>query len=62
VDYSDRLDALQQRVAAAKTAVQTAATESRDQLHKRIDKAQGDVLDAIDARAQAGELAAVARA
>jgi multidrug resistance efflux pump len=43
MDFSERLDALQQRVAAAKTAVQGAATESREQIGKRIDQAQVDL-------------------
>ena len=43
MDFSERLDALQQRVAAAKTAVQDAATESREQIGKRIDQAQVDL-------------------
>ena len=38
MDFSDRLDALQQRAAAAKTEVQAAAAESREQLRQRIDQ------------------------
>jgi len=37
MDFSAQFDALQQRAAAAKSAVQAAATESRDQLRQRID-------------------------
>lgn len=37
MDYRERLDALKQRVAAAKAAVQDAARESREELKKRID-------------------------
>ncbi len=46
MDFSARVDELQQRVAATKTAVQAAATESRDQLRQRIDQAQQDAKDA----------------
>lgn len=35
MDYSRRVDELQQRVAAIKGAVQAAATESREQLRQR---------------------------
>ncbi|NMI02077.1 hypothetical protein [Pseudonocardia acidicola] len=43
MDFSAQLDALQNNVAEAKAAVETAATESRDQLRQRIDQAQVDV-------------------
>src|SRR4029450_2405983 len=43
MEFSERLDALQQRVAAAKADVQAAATESREQIGKRIGQAQGDL-------------------
>ena len=46
MDFSARVDELQQRVAATKAAVQAAATESRDQLRQRIDQAQQDAQDA----------------
>jgi predicted nucleic acid-binding Zn-ribbon protein len=42
VDFSSQLDGLQHQVADARTGVQVAATESRDQLRKRIDQAQAD--------------------
>jgi hypothetical protein len=42
MDFSSQLDGLQQQVADARTAVQAAATESRDQLRRRIDQAQAD--------------------
>ena len=45
MDYSTRVDELQQRVVATKAAVQAAATESRDQLRQRIDQAQQDAKD-----------------
>ena len=35
MDFSSRLDGLQQQVADARTGVQAAATESRDQLRQR---------------------------
>jgi hypothetical protein len=46
MDFSARVDELQQRVTATKSAVQAAATESRDQLRQRIDQAQQDAKDA----------------
>src|SRR5436190_14260799 len=56
MDFSERLDALQQRVAAAKADVQAAATESREQLGKRIDQAQVDLDRAVEnAQQQAGQ-------
>jgi hypothetical protein len=42
MDYSSQLDGLQRQVADARTGVQAAATESRDQLRQRIDQAQVD--------------------
>ena len=59
MDFSAQLDALQQRAAAAKSAAQAAATESREQLRQRIDQAQVDInLAAKDAQQQAGQAAA----
>src|SRR5689334_3341206 len=56
MEFSERLDALQQRVAAAKGDVQAAATESREQIGKRIDQAQGDLDRAVkNAQQQAGQ-------
>jgi hypothetical protein len=46
MDFSRRVDELQQRVAATKATVQDAATESREQLRQRIDQAQQDAKDA----------------
>jgi hypothetical protein len=42
MDFSEKLDALQGRVASAKMAMQSAASESREQLKHRIDKAQDE--------------------
>lgn len=57
MNYSERLDALQQRVAAAKTAVQEAGRESREQLKQRIDRAQDDIDRATEsARQRAGQV------
>jgi predicted DNA-binding protein len=47
MDFSERLDALQQHVAATRAAVQGAVTESREQLEKRIDQAQVDLDQAV---------------
>src|SRR4029450_13290223 len=46
MDFSRRLDELQQRVAATKATVQAAATESREQLRQRVGQAQQDAKDA----------------
>lgn len=43
MEFSERLDALQERVGAAKASVKAAAAESREQIGKRIDQAQGDI-------------------
>jgi hypothetical protein len=58
MDFSERLDALQQRVAAAKAAVQAAATESREQIGKRIDQAQVDLDRGVKNAQQHAEQAA----
>ena len=62
MDFSTKLDDLQQRVADAKAAAQAAVSESREQLRQRIDQARVDVdLAAKDTRQQVGEAAASAR-
>jgi hypothetical protein len=62
MDFSAKLDDLQQRAAHAKAAAQAAGSESREQLRQRIDQAKVDVdLAAKDARQQVGEAAASAR-
>jgi hypothetical protein len=62
-NFSTRLDELQQRVATARTAVQTAATESDAQLKERIDRAQSDLDRAgQNARQEVSEAADSARA
>ena len=51
MDFSAKLDELEQRAADAKTSAQAAVSESRDQLRQRIDQAQVDVNLAVkDAR------------
>jgi uncharacterized phage infection (PIP) family protein YhgE len=42
MDFTSRLDGLQQQVADTRTTVQAAANESHDQLKRRIDQAQED--------------------
>ena len=54
MDFSAQFDDLQKRVAEAKAAAQTAATESRDQLKQRIDQAQDDLDQAIEETKQQG--------
>lgn len=62
MNFSEKLDALQQRVVDAKTAIQTATGESREQLKHRIDKAQGDADQAVQhAEDQTKQAAASAR-
>ena len=62
MDFSAKLDDLQQRAAHTKAAAQAAVSESREQLRQRIDQAKVDVdLAAMDARQQVGEAAASAR-
>ena len=62
MDFSARLDDLQQHAAHAKAAAQAAVSESREQLRQRIDQAKVDLdLAAKDARQQVGEAAASAR-
>ena len=62
MDFSAKLDDLQQRAADAKAAAQAAVSESREQLRQRIDQAKVDVdLAAKDTRQQVGEAAASAR-
>jgi hypothetical protein len=55
MDFSARVDELQQRVAATKSAVHAAATESREQLRQRIDQAQQDAKDAQQRAQQRGD-------
>jgi hypothetical protein len=43
MDFSAKLDDLQQRAADAKAAAQAAESESRQQLRQRIDQARVDV-------------------
>jgi chromosome segregation ATPase len=62
-NFSTRLDDLQQRVATARSAVQTAATESDAQLKERIDRAQTDLDQSVqNARQDVSQAADSARA
>jgi hypothetical protein len=62
MDFSAKLDDLQQRAADAKATAQAAVSESREQLRQRIDQARVDVdLAAKDTRQQVDEVAASAR-
>jgi hypothetical protein len=62
MDFSAKLDDLQQRAAQTKAAAQAAVSESREQLRQHIDQAKVDVdLAAMNARQQVGEAAASAR-
>ncbi|MGH3117675.1 MAG: hypothetical protein ACRDQ2_11325 [Gaiellales bacterium] len=56
MDFSTQFQALETRTAEALAAVKSATTESRDQLHARIDQAQVDLdLASKDAKQKAGE-------
>jgi hypothetical protein len=62
MDFPAQFDALQQRVAKAKAAVEGAATESHDQLRHRIDQAQVDMdQSGKDAQQHAGQAAESAK-
>ena len=61
MDFSAKLDDLQQRAAHAQAAAQAAVSESREQLRQRIDQARVDMdLAGMDARQLVGEAAASA--
>ncbi|MEV4538949.1 hypothetical protein AB0J82_34770 [Asanoa sp. NPDC049518] len=47
MEFTGQLDALQSRVATAKTDVQAAAVESREQLKKRVDQVGLDLDQAV---------------
>ena len=61
-DFAVELDKLQQHVSDAKSAAQSASTESRDKLKEHLDKAQAD-MDAAgkDAKQQTDQAASGAR-
>jgi DNA repair exonuclease SbcCD ATPase subunit len=62
MDFSAKLDDLQQRAADAKASAQAAVSDSHEQLRRRIDQAKVDVdLAAKDARQDAQAAAASAR-
>ncbi|MGH3461048.1 MAG: hypothetical protein ACRDP9_06185 [Kribbellaceae bacterium] len=62
-NFSTRLDDLQKRVVTARSAVQTAATESDAQLKERIDRAQADLDQSVkNARQEVSQAADSARA
>jgi hypothetical protein len=62
-NFPTRLDDLQQRVATAKSAIQTAATESETQLKDRIDRAQAGLDQSVqNTRREVSQAADSARA
>ena len=62
-DFYARLDALDQRVATARSAVKAAAAETEAQLEQRIDQAQTDLDQSVEnARQEVSEAADTARA
>jgi hypothetical protein len=61
MDFSARLDALQQRAVAAREAVQAAVTEPREQREQRIDKAQGELHQAVQTAPQQADQGTGAR-
>src|SRR5689334_16546166 len=48
MDFNARIDDLEERVAGVKTSVNAAATETHEQLSKRIDKAHSDADSALN--------------
>jgi len=62
MDFSARLDTLEQHVADAKSAAESAVSESRDKLQQRIDDAQVNALLAVmDVKQDVDDSAAAAR-
>ena len=62
-DFYTRLDALQQRVDKARSAVQAAAAETDAQIKQRIDQAQADMDQSVEnAKQEVSEAADTARA
>lgn len=62
MDFSERIDQLEQRVQAAKEGVRAAAVESRERVQRRIDQAHTDAHDAVrTAEHQAQQVAADAQ-
>lgn len=47
MDFTERIDVLEQRVLATRSAVKASATESREQLRQRVDQAHADTHQAI---------------
>ena len=62
-DFYTRLNALRQRVAKARSAVQAAAAETDAQLKERIDRAQADLDQSVEnARQDVSQAAAIGSA
>ena len=55
MDFVTEVDGLQQQVARMKSAVQAAATESREELRQRIDQAQVDTDTATHETRESGQ-------
>jgi hypothetical protein len=55
MDFVTEVDGLQQQVARMKSAVQAAATESREELRQRIDQAQVDTDTATHEAQESGQ-------
>lgn len=62
MDFSTKIDSLQQHVTDAKSAADSAMTESRDKLQQRIEQAQVDThLAVMDAKQRSDEAATSTR-
>jgi len=62
MDFSTRLDSLQKHVTDAKSAADSAVSESHDKLKQRIEQAKVDVhLGAMDAKQHADDAASSAQ-
>src|SRR6266508_6619000 len=58
MDFSKQIDELEEHVADIKSSAQAAATESREKLEQRIDKAQADLNMATQTAKQEADTAA----
>ncbi len=58
MDFSKQIDELEEHVADIKSSAQAAATESREKLEQRIDKAQADLNTATQTAKQEADTAA----
>ncbi|WP_426504362.1 hypothetical protein ACPPVO_43265 [Dactylosporangium sp. McL0621] len=58
MNFSERLETLQEHVVATKTAVEHAAEESRDQIKQRVDEAQTNIERVVERTQQQADQSA----